>query len=351
MNSRRDTQDKDELLGAALRRLDVPEHGPDFFSELRERVEAEDSAERSGSRRSTASRHPWWRRPVARLVAVPLVAAAMLVIWAWSGRPVPDVIKVKPATAAEVQAKLDTALRTIRSLRGVLVVSHLEETTGAMDEMRWTFASTARGDFRLSGVSRQEDLAYDAATGVERVLARDGDWVVASERIGLAAGRPDPWPSDFMLERELGSVVRALRNAEDPGVRETTLDGRPVWVLDAAVQPNRLSTGSGDHLEVTVDQATGFAVRIVESRGGQVVYEIRLEDLEIDPALPADTFTLRFPEGVEVGHLDQGFRRVDLDQVEGAVGYAPLVPAWVPEGYELTEVAVAAKGGPPARRA
>jgi hypothetical protein len=43
---------------------------------------------------------------------------------------------------------------------------------------------------------------------------------------------------------------------------------------------------------------------------------------------------------------DDGFRRVQLHEAESVVGYAPLVPAWVPEGYELADVAVAAEGGP-----
>ena len=35
---------------------------------------------------------------------------------------------------------------------------------------------------------------------------------------------------------------------------------------------------------------------------------------------------------------DAGFRRVGLGEVAAAVGYAPLVPAWTPGGYELAEV-------------
>ncbi len=43
---------------------------------------------------------------------------------------------------------------------------------------------------------------------------------------------------------------------------------------------------------------------------------------------------------------DAGFRRVPLDRVAGVVGYAPLVPRAMPEGYRLAEVAVARRGGP-----
>jgi hypothetical protein len=38
---------------------------------------------------------------------------------------------------------------------------------------------------------------------------------------------------------------------------------------------------------------------------------------------------------------------VALDEVAGAVGYDPLAPAWLPEGFELAEVAVAPGAGNP----
>jgi len=43
---------------------------------------------------------------------------------------------------------------------------------------------------------------------------------------------------------------------------------------------------------------------------------------------------------------DDGFRRVALGDVAGAVGYAPLVPTRVPNGFRLAAVAVAAEAAP-----
>jgi hypothetical protein len=43
---------------------------------------------------------------------------------------------------------------------------------------------------------------------------------------------------------------------------------------------------------------------------------------------------------------DDGFRRVELGEAASIVGYAPLVPASVPDGYELAEVAVARDAAP-----
>jgi hypothetical protein len=170
----------------------------------------------------------------------------------------------------------------------------------------------------------------------------------AAERTGVAPGSPDPGPTDDHLQRDFGAFVRALLAADDPGVREATRAGRPAWRLDVSAQVNRLvPDASGDHFSIWVDQETGFPVRVVERRDGRVLDELRIEKLAVDEPLPRETFTLPFPEDIEVMRSNEGFRRVELREVAGSVGYDPLVPAWLPEGYELAEVAVAPGSGIP----
>jgi hypothetical protein len=38
--------------------------------------------------------------------------------------------------------------------------------------------------------------------------------------------------------------------------------------------------------------------------------------------------------------VDRGFRHVDLPQVHQAVGYDPITPSWLPDGFELANVTV-----------
>jgi hypothetical protein len=226
-----------------------------------------------------------------------------------------------------------------RSLRGVLIVRSRDGVGGEWSELRWRFSTTARGDFRLSGVDRQEEIAYDAGTGIEKAWAIEGQESFAGERRGLAPGPPDAAPSDWVLSREIGSVVRALLAAADPSVKEVDLEDGKAWVLAAAVSPNLLSDLSGDYMEVTVDQRTGFPMRILESRQGELMRDIRLEELEIDPQLVPAAFSLDLPPGAPM--QEESFQRLTLDQVEAVVGYSPLVPDRVPEGFELTEIAAA----------
>lgn len=98
-----------------------------------------------------------------------------------------------------------------------------------------------------------------------------------------------------------------------------------------------------DHFQVTVDQQTGFPVRVLASRDGRTLYESRIEDLTVNSPIPEHAFSLKFPPGKQVSQTDFGFRPVTLDNAGRIVGYAPLVPASIPHGYRLSEVMVSLK--------
>jgi hypothetical protein len=150
-----------------------------------------------------------------------------------------------------------------------------------------------------------------------------------------------------VLPEQYGAFVRAALADAPSTVRKTTYAGRPAWRLDVETTPNAIVPElSGDHLAITVDRATGMPVRVVESKHGAVLRELRIEGLAVDPDLPASTFALGFTSGADVMRSDDGFRRVPLSQVAAAVGYRPLVPASVPDGYRLAEVAVAREAAP-----
>lgn len=330
---------RDELLGALLRQLDVPEHRPEFYAELHYRLAEERrtrQAEERRRRRARRNRIRWTARTAFVAAAAALAALAV-------GLP-RDADGPEIATAAEIKAKVAVALSSARSVGGELVVRGASyQNAYGWERRRWNFALTAGGDFRFTHDGGSSDLAYDASKGIERSLGSlSGDTETASERRGVAPGPPDPGPSESFLQRDFGAVVRALLAADDPRVTETTYDGREVWELDVDATPNAIVPElSGDHFEITVDKETGFPLRVVELKNGEFLDEIRIEELEIDPALAEADFRVRFPPGSEVNRTDGGFRRVGLEDVEAAVGYEPLVPEQMPDGYELAEVAVA----------
>lgn len=230
------------------------------------------------------------------------------------------------------------------------------------DERRWRFTLTAEGDFRLIGPTDEERIAYDASTGVARSVQTSaslgGDTLFYAVRRGVAPGPPDQGPPTWIIPDQFGAFVRALLAAEDPRVREIAYEGRPAWRLEIDAVPNAIVPDfSGDRFEITVDRKTGIPVRVLETKNSAFLSEVRIENLALNADLPPHTFRLAFPHGAEVMRSDDGFRRVTLGEVAGIVGYAPLVPARVPAGYELAEAAVAREafptgseaGNPPSR--
>lgn len=337
---------RDHELGAALRELEVPEHRPEFHAELH-RLLAEERTARLAAARRRRGRRTGLVRWSARAAVVAAIGAfafvALDVVRSGEGDRGPDVIRVQAATAAEIKAGVRAALASAENLSGVLVFDGPERG----DETRWRFVVTARGDFRLDGLTRTERTAYDAGTGTERFYSKERDFTTAAVSRGAAPGRPDYLGGRWILPDEFGSLVRAFLAAEDPRVVETTYEGRPAWRLEVDAVPNALAYGlSGDHFAVTVDRRTSVPVEILETNEGRFVREMRISGLEVDRELAPGTFTFRFPRGAEVNRVDHGFRRVPLAEVDDRIGYAPLVPSWVPEGYRLTEVAVADEAGP-----
>ena len=341
MTRKTPTAYRDEELGAALRELGAPEHRPGFDAELRRRLAEERTTRLAAARRAR-------RRWGLRAAAVAAVAAIVLVaIGIPRTERTPRVGGPEVATAAEVKARVRAALATLENLSGRLVFDSPEKR----DRRRWRFTLTADGDFRLVGPTAHEWITYDASGGVARSAQRSaslgGGPLFYAERRGVAPGPPDQGPPTWILPREFGAFVRALLAAKDPRVREVAYEGRPAWRIDVDAVPNAIVPEfSGDRIEITVDRSTGIPVRVLESKEGAFLREIRIENLAANTDLSPGTFRIEFPAGAEVMRSDDGFRRVKLGEVSGIVGYAPLVPRSVPEGYKLAEIAVAKQSGP-----
>lgn len=359
-------QERDEDLGRALRALDVPEHGPDFYARLARRLEEEDAlrpAPAPAPRRPR--RAPGWVRPpmyvgaaAAAVLAVLLAVTTLLPGDERSPRPPGGVTQPPPTrliSATEVRARVSTALATLRSLSGEVAVecavgfgACFPPDEGGRTTLRWSFTTTAAGDERITGIGHRDDVSYSAARGEQRVVSeRFGPPLEAEVVTGLPAGPPDVAARPSVLRRDVASVVRAFLNTtSDVPVTEVTEQGRPAWRLATPVTPNKLAGpgASGDQLEVVVDRESGFPLRITETLAGAFLNEVRLSNLVVDGPVDPAAFLLELPAGVQPFRQDAGFRRVPLSQVDAAVGYDPVLPAaGLPAGYELAEVTVAAE--------
>jgi hypothetical protein len=325
--------ERDEWLGELLRELEAPEHRPEFQRELRRRLHDE---------RSTARRRAVLRWSL-RGGAAAAVAALVIVL---VGLPRTGTAP-QAANAAVVKSQLRNALAGLRNLSGVLVASGPAQGPTS----RWRFVLDAAGDVRLEGPRAGDVSTYDAATGVVRSAQHSaslgGNTLFYAERVGVAPGPPDQGPPTWVLPEELGAYVRAALASSDPGVREVRYGGRPAWELDVTTIPNAVAPElSGDELRVTVDRRTGLPVKVVELKHGSLLRELRIEQLAVNGTVPAGALRLDFPAGADVMRSDDGFSRVELGRAAAVVGYRPLVPAWVPQGYRLSQVAVAHEAAP-----
>lgn len=344
------TDQRDERLGAALRRLEVPDHGPDFHPRLMARLEQE------AARHPGSPRRPRWTGPymlTAVAAAVVVVALATTTILRGDGDlqpgPEPELI-----TASVVRAKVAGALASLKTLQGEVTVECAIFTgtcsptdDGGRTTMSSSFVTTAAGDERITGLGSTDDAAFSSVTRTYRQITSTGGGVQGQEITNVAAGPPDAFRRS-VLRREVASVVRAfLTDSSDVPVTDTVEEGRDAWRLVTPVVVNKLAGpgGSGDQLEVVVDRQTGFPLRVTETLQGRFLQEIRLSNLVVDKPVDPSTFELAFPPGVRVFHQDVGFQRVTLDQAAAIVGYRPVLPTDLPAGFELTEVTAAAQGG------
>ena len=327
------TPRRDAELGAALRALAVPEHAPDFDARLKQRLERE----RPARQRSNVIPFPRLPFPKLTIAGVAAAAAAAFVFFGLQGADVRQVGS-EPATAARITARMARALASASSLTGRLTIRNRESELGGVHTMRWTFALDADGNFRISEAGEAGALIFLAAEGREVSYGADP---VYGDRRGLAPGPPDQGPSDSILQRDLGSIVRALAAARDVRVAEVTHQGKPAWLLRAPASLRLvIPEDPTDRIAVTVDKATAFPVRIVETLRGRFVSEVRFDRLRVDDP-PAGTFRPTPPAGSRPDASDVGFRRVSLEESASVVGYAPLAPSWLPEGFARAETAVA----------
>ena len=337
--------DRDDRVGAELRGLDVPDHGPEFFAHLEERLAQEPPA---GRRR----RPPTMLLGGAAAAVLLAVVAASVVLTGDGSTPLrPSPSDTRLISASEVRSRVSTALSSLRSLSGEVAIECaipvgdcLPPDAGGRSTLRWSFVTTAAGDERVTGIGRQDDVAYSAARREQRVLtdSRPAAQVVTN----LPPGPPDQAARPSVLRRNVASVVRAfLTTTGEVPVTEVIEQGRPAWRLVTPVGPNKLAGpgNSGDQLEVIVDQDTGFPLRVTETLTGRFLHEVRLSNLIVDGPVDPGSFTIEFPAGAQPFRQDAGFRAVPLSQVRAAVGYQPVLPAVesLPPGFQLADVTVA----------
>jgi hypothetical protein len=334
---------RDSELGRQLEALGDPEHGPDYWRDVRLAV-AEASAEvrrRGFGRRLRAALAPRWARLALAGAACAVATAAVLLV-ALPGTP----------SAAEV---LDRALATYSSGRTWQADAQLR----LFDAGMWKryHAYVTRRIHTVRAADGSEHTTYSAVTVAGRSLVSAaieiydsttgvGTGYDSSERVWMVGkngplGPPDAGTIPLV---DFSATIQALASSKTLKLDETVFGGRPAWTVSCSkgeligLPP---SSGGWPVYTVTVDKKTWLPLRLQEMQRDRITFSICYRNVRMDEPPPKDAFTAQVPPGAEVTREDGGFRRLALDEAVATPGVMPLVPGFVPDGYELSQVAVA----------
>jgi hypothetical protein len=362
--------DLDELLrahGAA------PAHLPGFAARLAagladadaEMGRATGTAGAAGRRRLRLPRLrlPWTRHFIVAAAFTAGVAAVIAAVVLVGIPGVSRVVGPETVSAAEVIQRALRALSQAETLQadctGKIMVARRSDGTPkyVVEHSRLLMRSdgsslytlTDKPDTSVPAWNRGRDdarvTAYDAVHGIYRDYFRGWDPEVGphgryDKRYEVTTGYPLGQP-DFG-GWDTSATGRAILAGGRATLETTTFEGRPVWEIT-------IHTGAATGLQlpkdeiavITIDQGTCLPIGTRLIQDGVTVLDDRWRNVVVDEPLPDETFTLDPPEGARIIRRDLGFRRLTLAQIAAATQYAPLVPAWIPGGFDLEWTALA----------
>lgn len=351
--------ERDMQIAEALTQREIPQHEPSFFEDLNDKLT-------SSAPTATATVKP--RRYVRYLWAGPAVAAAVatvLVVSNLNGDPKGDSIaEPKGATsttvhrvevtqpkftlASQVLGSVNQQLASVKSIAGTV---HYESFAGTFGNVSNEAIKTTTS-FRLtdSGNIWAKETSSDGSVNESSYLSSSGEHRQKSPYGFVVTTNSQPPVPTLGLYRLtfLTSLVRAMANANDLTLKEDTFNERQVWQLETNTSADLYGI-TPDHYVISVDKESLFPVRVVGTRLGKSFDEVSLGDLKLNETYSDSEFHLAVPKGAKVQTLNQGYRIVERSQVKSTVGYEPFMPAYVPGGFALAQIAVnkdAGVGGP-----
>ena len=331
--------DRDEVLGSALRRLDVPPHGSEFVDRMW--TIADEAPGRLAPRAREAHQRAAHRRRWIMVAAATVAAVAVAAVFILNGVPGWHASTPQVAAAAEIARSMSNALRSIHTLQGSVV-----SDWGEGKEVG-TFAVDSRGDYRWdSRITHQDNVSgWDKTTTVfnarTNTLLKYG-----RERGGLLSGQVTgekrvPAPTELVSGipfRSMAGLVRSALAEGDPRIKvtEVVFQGRDAW---QAAFPKEAGDLGLSRLTVVVDQRTGVLLRYSHpGERGEHGWTYTVSHLRADKPLPTASFSTRAREGAHIVTA-KGSPFCSLDQAAARAGYEPLLPRSTPGPFKLADVA------------
>lgn len=280
------------------------------------------------------------RRPAFIGAAVLVVAGAVAgAVWLGTSTRTPD----GSVSATELDRAMREGLTSSRHLRTQVEVDE-PDVDGELVAATYQVTLSEDGSWAVARGGALDDVTYDGTAGTtERVVVvaatdREEPRILATEETGLATGAPDPTVTPVALLADLQAVGSVLRDADQTRAAATRRGQDATWTLRHTVPTGE--AGRAEEWRVEVRQADGLPLRVERHAGTDRVRRIELSDWEPLSELPNGAFRQTIPDGAESTSTEHGFTSTELDAV-GTLGRGPAVtPTWLPDGFELTTVAI-----------
>jgi hypothetical protein len=171
-------------------------------------------------------------------------------------------------------------------------------------------------------------VTYDAPLGVlQDVVPGFG----IRHEVGVAPGPPDRTvPRADLPMAEIALAARTLATETDTEPVRTRVDGIRVWRLVGSLD-------GGLRLTYTVDVAELLPVRILWTRGGETVRDLRFSNVTLGGA--GASYVQELPPGSPPA-TPLGFTPVQLGEIRGRVDLVPLTPDYLPTGFVISGAAI-----------
>jgi hypothetical protein len=311
-------------------------------------------------------RRPTWLLAAAILAIASLAAALVLVgLPAFRGG---RVVGPEAASAADrMVAKMTSTWATASTISADIEFEMSRDYLKGVLRRRGTFIATTSGSARLetvnlstdpemddSGVGARKTFVYDAASHraaslTEPLRGRPSFSVVANATPDTVSGSEDS-PLAY------GASVQRLRNAMESGdqtvsVVDGEFDSRPAWIATWIDDVTSHTSGSERvwyTWKMVVDKETGLVLYVRGASEGAQDHgydELSLSRVRLNEPLPVDAFQLKRPADAKSSSFDGGYRFGRLETVGAELAFPVMVPASVPPGFRLSDVATALREG------
>jgi hypothetical protein len=211
-------------------------------------------------------------------------------------------------------------------------VEGAQRTGSELLEYRRRFAVAIDGSSSFESTDGTGAQTFDARTRRSTVSAPGG----AGGGVGWFP-RQNAAPQPPAFSNLLSSLVVGVGGGA--GERTTFLGRRAERLVETGALRAFGNRGDADRIEAVVDLETGILLRYEATLAGEVVARLEVVELEASPIIVRSRFEVDIPAGdTTFQPSDDGFRLVELDDLEGVVRYRIDAPA-EHGGFRLDTVA------------